>query len=64
MVEKGLACAICLDKLVNMNDETKICFKPFYPKLETGSVIVWKKHQVFSKTTAKFIESIKNALKA
>jgi len=64
MVEKGLGCAICLDKLVNMTDETKICFKPFYPKLESGSVIVWKKHQVFSKATAKFIESIKNAFKA
>jgi DNA-binding transcriptional LysR family regulator len=64
MVEEGLGYAVCFDKLVNINDETSLCFKPFYPKLETGTVIVWKKHQVFSTATAKLIEKIKNALKA
>ncbi|MDR3595845.1 LysR family transcriptional regulator [Clostridium sp.] len=64
MVEEGLGYAICFEKLVNINDETNLCFKPFYPKLETGTVIVWKKHQVFSTATAKFIEKIMNALKA
>lgn len=63
MVEEGLGYAVCLEKLVNINDETNLCFKPFYPKLETGAVIVWKKHQVFSTATAKFIEIIMNALK-
>lgn len=63
-VEEGLGYAICFEKLANINDETNLCFKPFYPKLETGTVIVWKKHQVFSIATAKFIEKIKNALKA
>jgi hypothetical protein len=56
MVKKGLGYAVCLEKLVNINDETNLCFKPFYPKLETGTVIVWKKHQVFSTATAKSIE--------
>ncbi|GKU24270.1 LysR family transcriptional regulator [Clostridium folliculivorans] len=64
MVEEGLGYAICFDKLVNINEETNLCFKPFYPKLETGTVIVWKKHQVFSTATTKFIEQIINALKA
>ncbi|GFP76462.1 LysR family transcriptional regulator [Clostridium fungisolvens] len=64
MVEEGLGYAICFDKLVNVNDETNLCFKPFYPRLETGTVIVWKKHQVFSTATTKFIEKIINALKA
>jgi len=64
MVEEGLGYAICLEKLVNINDETKICFKPFYPKLETGLVIVWKKHQVFSTATNKFIENIKDVFKS
>lgn len=61
MVEEGLGYALCLEKLVNINDETKVCFKPLYPKLETGSVIVWKKYQVFSTATTKFIENIKEA---
>lgn len=64
MVEEGLGYAICLEKLVNINDETNICFRPLYPKLETGTVIVWKKHQMFSAATAKFINKIRNALKA
>lgn len=64
MVEEGLGYAICFEKLVNINDETNLCFKPFYPMLETGAVIVWKKHQVFSTATAKLIERIINALKA
>ena len=64
MVEEGLGYAICFEKLVNMNDETNLCFRHLYPKLETGAVIVWKKHQVFSTATAKFIKEIMNALKA
>jgi DNA-binding transcriptional LysR family regulator len=64
MVEEGLGYAICFEKLVNINNETNLCFKPFYPRLETGTVIVWKKHQVFSAATTKFIEKIINALKA
>lgn len=64
MVEEGLGYAVCFEKLVNINEETNLCFKQFYPKLETGTVIVWKKHQVFSAATAKFIEKVINALKA
>lgn len=63
MVEVGLGYAISLEKLVNIYDETKICFKPFYPKLETGAIIVWKKHQAFSEATTKFIENLKMFLK-
>lgn len=39
-------------------------YVPLHPKLETGSVLVWKKHQVFSPATARFIEHTKNALQA
>lgn len=64
MVEEGIGYAICLEKLDNINDETKIRFIPFYPPLLTGTVIVWKKHQIFSPATARFIEKIKHSLKA
>ena len=64
MVEEGIGYAICLEKLVNINDETKIRFIPFYPPLLTGTVIVWKNHQIFSPATARFIEKIKHSLKA
>lgn len=64
MVEEGIGYAICLEKLVNITDGTKICFIPFEPPLLTGTIIVWKKHQVFSPATSRFIEKIKHSLKA
>jgi DNA-binding transcriptional LysR family regulator len=64
MVEEGLGYAVSLEKLVNINDETNICFRTFYPKLEVGTVLIWKKYQMFSPATTKFIERIKNTLKA
>lgn len=36
-------------------------FIPVEPKIETGSVLVWKKSQFFSPATAQFIEYIRNA---
>ena len=60
MVEEGLGYAFSLENLI---DETNICFKPIFPKVETGTVIVWKKHQIFSSATTKFIEEIKSAFK-
>lgn len=62
LVEDGLGYAITIDKLVMDNPQSKVVFKPFYPSLETGCVIVWKKHQVFSPATTEFIEQLRNAL--
>ena len=62
LVEDGLGYAITIDKLVMDNPQSKVVFKPFYPPLETGCVIVWKKHQVFSPATTEFIEQLRNAL--
>ena len=63
MVEEGLGYAFSLENLINVNDETNICFKPIVPKVETGTVIVWKKHQIYSSATTKFIEQIKSVFK-
>lgn len=63
MVEEGIGYAICLEKLVNITANSNLCFIPFEPRLETGTVVVWKKHQIFSPATAKFIEKIKLSLK-
>lgn len=41
-----------------------LTFVPLEPRLETGSVLVWKKNQFNSSATAKFIEYIRNAEKA
>lgn len=62
LVEEGLGYAITIDKLIKEDKDSNICFRPLYPTLETGSVIVWKKHQVFSAATTEFIKRIRKGL--
>lgn len=60
MVEEGLGYALALEKLVNTTGDSKLCFRRLEPRLEAHLDIVWKKYQVFSKATAKFIERLQN----
>ncbi len=59
MVEEGMGYAITLDKLINCTG-SEICFKPITPQFTAGMSIVWKKYQVFSKASEKFIEALKD----
>lgn len=58
LVEKGLGYALCLDKIVYMSNQSLVRFVPLKPAYETGAVIVWKKHQVFSATATRFIQEL------
>lgn len=55
MVEEGMGYAITLDKLINTSGNSRLCFRPFQPKLQIGMNIVWKKYQVFTKAAEKFL---------
>ena len=57
LVEEGVGYALCLDKIINTSN-CNLCFKPLYPKLEVSMSIVWKKHQVFSKASNKFLDFV------
>lgn len=59
MVEEGLGYAIGLDKIINTAGNDNLCFRPLSPQTEAGMHIVWKKYQVFSKASEKFIEKLK-----
>ncbi len=61
MVDEGLGYALCLDKIINVTN-TNLCFKAFQPKLEVGMNIVWKKYQILSKASEKFLEKLKEIL--
>ena len=54
---------VTADDLININEESNLCFKPLSPKVEAGTVMVWKKHQIFSTATSKFIGEIKKVFK-
>ncbi len=64
LVEEGLGYAIGLNKIINTSGNSALRFRPLSPKREEGMCIVWKKYQVFSKASAKFMEKIRAAITA
>lgn len=58
LVKEGVGCALSLDKLVNTQHNSDLCFIPLEPKLETGLDIVWKKYQIFSPAAKAFLEKL------
>lgn len=61
LVEEGLGYALCFDKIINTKG-SRLCFRPFFPKLEATAYIVWKKYQVFSKAEGRFLECLHQLL--
>lgn len=59
MVEEGLGYALGFDKIINTSGNSNLCFRPLSPKREEGMSIVWKKYQIFSKASEKFMKEIK-----
>lgn len=58
-VTKGIGCAVTIDGALTLYNHPELNFRPLYPKIEQTSVLVWKKNQMPSACTAKFIEFIK-----
>lgn len=58
MVEEGLGYAICFDKLINVSEDSNLCFRPLDPQIKNHMNIIWKKYQVFSKPTQKFLQKL------
>lgn len=63
MVEEGLGYAIGFDKIINTSGNSNLCFRPLTPKSEAGMSIIWKKYQVFSKASEKFMQIMKEQIK-
>lgn len=58
MVEQGLGVALCFDLGIVFEN---LRFVPLAPRMEAGSVLVWKKNQALSSAQAQFIRHIRNA---
>jgi DNA-binding transcriptional LysR family regulator len=61
MVEEGIGCALCIDKLINTTGKSPLCFRPLSPGLEVNLDIIWKKYQVFSKPAGIFLKKLRQA---
>lgn len=62
MVEEGLGYAIGFDKIIHTSCKGSLSFRPLAPREEQSMSIIWKKYQVFSKTSEKFMEKIRELL--
>lgn len=59
MVERGLGVAICFDLGAVFEN---LRFIPLLPRMETGSVLVWKKNQMLSAAQMLFIQHVRNTI--
>ena len=60
-----IACyVLSLDKLVNTGEGSGLCFRPLKPDLKVNLSIAWKKYQIFSKASQKFLEYLKKEINA
>lgn len=62
MVKAGLGYALVLDKLINTSLDHSLSFRPLSPAMTVSLSIAWKKYQVFSRPSGKFIELLKSRL--
>lgn len=56
LVEQGLGYAFVMKGSVKFYDKNSLISKPLYPPVITNAVFVWKKHQIFSQASKKFLE--------
>lgn len=59
MVEEGMGYAIGFDKIINTSGNSNLCFRPLSPRRESEMNIIWKKYQLFSKASEKFMMKLK-----
>ena len=62
MVEEGFGNALCIDKLINLTEESKLCFKPLKPNLSAGILIAWKQNQPLSKCARLFLQQLQEII--
>ncbi len=62
MVADGLGYMLCLDKILNVTGDSPLCFRPLMPEVKAHMSVVWKKYQVFSKPSQRFLETLRQTL--
>lgn len=62
MTREGFGYTLTLDKLANTGSDSDLCFRPLKPELRINLNLVWKKYQIFSKASQKFLEYLKNEI--
>lgn len=61
MVDAGIGYAVTIDKIVNTAENSRLCFRPLEPRLDSGLNIIWKKYQIFSSVAELFLERLRES---
>lgn len=64
MVEAGIGYAITIDGLISTAGDSRLCFRPLKPRLESGLNIIWKKYAAFSPAAELFLKRMKESFTA
>lgn len=64
LVEEGFGYAICFDRIINTSGDSRLCFRPLSPTIESEMYMIWKRYQVFSKPAEKFLMMMQETINA
>ena len=58
LVEDGLGYALGFDRLVNVDGDSPLCFRPLSPAVTVAGTLIWKRYQVLSPAVRLFVETL------
>lgn len=64
LVRSGVACAVGIDHLLQLDGSSDLRFVPLEPSLEIASFLIWKKHRLRSRACEEFLKRLQSALPA
>lgn len=59
LVRSGVACAMGIDHLLQVDDASDLRFVPLEPSLEIASFVIWKKYRLRSRACEEFLRRLK-----
>ena len=57
LVKEGIACALCLDRLISAGPGSGLCFRPLTPPQTLREYLVWKRYQLLSPVSEAFLRA-------
>ena len=58
MAAEGIGLCVCLDKIVNTEGDSVLCFRPLEPSPKVGMNLIWKKYAVRSKAAEAYLQKV------
>lgn len=62
LVRSGVACAMGIDHLLQLDGSSDLRFVPLDPPLEIASFLIWKKYRLRSRACEEFLKRLRSAL--